>query len=49
MPGAEDILGIYDGVSFTVDQAGATLELANVLILCFYDFLQHCKLSGKTI
>jgi len=31
VPGAEDILGIYDGVSFTVDEAAATLELANGL------------------
>ena len=38
VPGAEDILGIYDGVSFTVDQAGATLELANSLTI---DELDH--------
>jgi hypothetical protein len=31
VPGAEDILGVYDGVSFTVDQAAATLALANAL------------------
>ncbi len=38
VPGAEDILGIYDGVSFTVDQAEATLDLANSLTL---DQLDH--------
>lgn len=38
VPGAEDILGIYDGVSFTVDQADATLALANSLTL---DELDH--------
>jgi len=38
VPGAEDILGIYDGVSFTVDQAAATLELANSLTLDELDY-----------
>ena len=33
VPGAEDILGIYDGVSFTVDQADATLALTNSLTI----------------
>jgi hypothetical protein len=31
VPGAEDLLGVYDGVSFTVDQADATIALANSL------------------
>ena len=31
VPGAQDMLGIYDGVSFTVDQAEATLKLVNSL------------------
>jgi len=31
VPGAEDILGVYDGVSFTVDQAEATLAFTNAL------------------
>lgn len=31
VPGSEDILGIYDGVSFTVEQADATLKLTNSL------------------
>ena len=38
VPGAEDILGIYDGVSFTVDQADATLALTNSLTI---DELDH--------
>ena len=38
VPGAEDILGIYDGVSFTVDQAEATLALTNSLTI---DELDH--------
>lgn len=38
VPGAEDILGIYDGVSFTVDQAEATLALTNGLTI---DELDH--------
>ena len=38
VPGAEDILGIYDGVSFTVDQANATLALTNSLTI---DELDH--------
>jgi hypothetical protein len=31
VPGAADVLGVYDGVSFTVDQAAATVALANAL------------------
>jgi hypothetical protein len=31
VPGAEDLLGVYDGVSFTVDQADATIALVNSL------------------
>jgi len=31
VPGAEDILGIYDGVAFTVEEAVATVALANEL------------------
>ena len=38
VPGSEDILGIYDGVSFTVDQADATLALTNSLTI---DELDH--------
>lgn len=37
VPGSEDILGIYDGVSFTVDQAEATLKLTNGLTLAELD------------
>ena len=33
VPGSEDILGVYDGVSFTVEQAEATLTLTNKLSL----------------
>ena len=33
VPGSEDILGIYDGVSFTVEQADATLKLTNSLTI----------------
>ena len=31
VPGAQDILGIYDGVAFTVEEADATVALANEL------------------
>ena len=31
VPGAEDILGIYDGVAFTVEEAVVTVALANEL------------------
>jgi len=31
VPGGEDLLGVYDGVSFTVTEAEATLELVNAL------------------
>ncbi len=29
VPGGADLLGVYDGVSFTVEEADATLELVN--------------------
>jgi hypothetical protein len=31
VPGGDDLLGVYDGVAFSVEQADATLELVNVL------------------
>ena len=31
VPGSEDVLGVYDGVSFTVEEAEATIKLANIL------------------
>jgi len=31
VPGGEDILGVYDGVAFTVEQAESTLALTNKL------------------
>ena len=31
VPGSGDILGVYDGVSFTVEQAEATIKLVNIL------------------
>ena len=31
VPGANDVLGVYDGVAFTVEEAEATLKLANML------------------
>lgn len=31
VPGAGDVLGVYDGVSFTVEQADATIKLVNIL------------------
>jgi hypothetical protein len=31
VPGAEDILGVYDGVSFSVAEADATIEIVNSL------------------
>jgi len=31
VPGGQDLLGVYDGVAFTVEQAQATLALANLL------------------
>jgi len=38
VPGADDILGVYDGVSFTVNQAEATLYVANTLDADALDF-----------
>ena len=31
VPGANDVLGVYDGVAFTVEEADATLKLVNML------------------
>jgi len=31
VPGGDDLLGVYDGVSFTVEEADATLELVNAV------------------
>ena len=37
VPGAEDILGVYDGVSFTVTEAEYTVELANSASAVYLD------------
>jgi hypothetical protein len=37
VPGAEDILGVYDGVSFTVTEAEYTVELANSVSAVYLD------------
>jgi len=47
VPGGEDLLGVYDGVSFTVEEADATLELVNALSAEVLD--NELKLNSRAV
>jgi hypothetical protein len=47
VPGADDILGIYDGVGFTVTEADLTLELANTVDPEYLDI--DLKLDARAV